>query len=815
MKLYFLFLAIVILVLEFIFIFSPAVIGLNTSNEELRELNKDLTIAVSDLQSSEEEIRSNMDQIHELKEELEKSELMYRGLVTEASDMIYELDQEGKFSYLNPITESVTGYSKAELLGKLYSDVLHEKDRERVMQFYRRQLETQEPVTYLEFRIRTKEGNVVWVGQNARMLFDEKWVYRVSVVSRDISEIKKVESQLKSERLLLRTIIDNIPVNIYVKDTLSRKILANRTEYEYVGAKQEEEILGKSDMDLYPSESAQVSMEEDARIISGESMLNVETVNTRKDGSRTWFLVSKVPLKDDNDNIVGLVGISIDITESKKAQEALKQAKENAEEATLAKSRFLSMMSHEIRTPLNGMIGLTNILSDSSPREDQIENLKLLKFSSENLLTIINDILDFNKIEAGKMELESIPFSLNEIIDQYQRMLQVRANEKGIELKTDIDPKVPKYVLGDPVRLGQVLNNLIGNAIKFTEHGSVEVKLEELQTENKLHRIRFSVKDTGIGIPADKVEFVFAGFTQASSDTTRKFGGTGLGLSITKKLLSLMGSEIKVNSVLSSGSTFSFELLMNESDALLQETQYEQQTHKILNILVVDDNQVNQIVSSKFLKKWGHSVSTASSGDEALELLDKTQFQIILLDLQMPEMDGYQVAKEIRSREEDYFKNVPIIALSADVLSEVKDKVIASGMNDYLSKPFQAFQLQQIINKYADKVDVVHSNGVLKSKIGQLTQGDESYTAELTKHILANLNELKDSIYISANSNDVTVFDKAHHKSKTTLFILEDERMDNLLSAMKSLFASGQFNLGEDLKKRIETVFGEVLQEIT
>ena len=357
------------------------------------------------------------------------------------------------------------------------------------------------------------------------------------------------------------------------------------------------------------------------------------------------------------------------------------------------------MMSHEIRTPLNGIIGITNILNDNNPRPDQQENIELLKFSCDNLLTIINDVLDFNKIESGKMQLEKIPMSLSEIAGQHVKMLSLKEKEKGIELKLLLDNELPRYVAGDPVRMGQILDNLLGNAIKFTAKGYVRLSITQIGKQVPRHRIAFAVEDTGIGIPADKIDSIFTGFIQASGDTTRRFGGTGLGLSITKKLLELMGSEIKVVSESGRGSVFSFELEMDEATSGQVVSRNTDSSSGGLKILVVDDNRVNQIVAANAINKLGHISTCVDSGDDALALLHEARFDLIFMDLQMPDKDGYQTTREIRDRAGEYFKTVPIIALSAEVLPEMRVMARQSGMNDYLMKPFQSTDLQAIIDK--------------------------------------------------------------------------------------------------------------------
>jgi PAS domain S-box-containing protein len=788
--------AIGILLFQFIFIFYPTLKRLDNNNKVLTQLNEKLVEANNELTSSEEEIRANLDQINALQSHLEASEKQYRELVTEATDMIYELDETGSFTFVNPVMEHVTGYSRAALLGMPYIELIHEEDRERVSHFYQEIVKSGTAVSYLEFRIRVVLNEVVWIGQNVRLYFEgnTKWVKRVSVVARDITKIKEVEAQLSQERVLLRTIIDNIPINIYVKDASSRKILANRSEVEYSGVNSEAEILGKSDWDIYPAEMAKISMDEDARVLSGQSILNFETLSIRKDGSKHWFQSSKIPLRDDTQNIIGLVGISIDVTEAKQAREELQFAKEKAEQATQAKSQFLSTMSHEIRTPMNGIMGMTELLLNTEPRTDQLEKLKLLRFSCENLLTIINDILDFNKIEAGKIELEHVAFNLPEIVQHYVTLLKVRADEKKIDFRFTSDKNLPVTVLGDPVRLGQVLNNLIGNAIKFTEKGFVELSVKLVDGPPGKKHIRFGVKDKGIGISPDKLHSIFESFTQASSNTTRKFGGTGLGLSISKSLVKLMGSTIQVTSTPGEGSEFFFMISLQPvtSHAIAEPETKTNPAASILNILLVEDNRVNQLVASGFLKQWGHQVAFANDGKEALQLLASEQYHIILMDLQMPEMDGYEASRKIRAKADAYSSSVPIIAVTADVLSDVKEKIEAAGMTDYLSKPFRAEELQTMISKYGGLSILKKSEDSLSSRLHMYTEGDKEFTIEFVTSMITNLAELKAMFLESNRTRDPESFLKAHHKCKTTLSIVGSDSVTEILKKAKTFFESGQ-----------------------
>lgn len=406
----------------------------------------------------------------------------------------------------------------------------------------------------------------------------------------------------------------------------------------------------------------------------------------------------------DLNNLVGLVNFLQRQIEYRKTIEAeLRQAKEVAENATQAKSDFLSMMSHEIRTPLNGIVGMTYLMLQEEVPPSMTENLKTLQFSIEHLQALINDILDFSKIEAGKVELEEITFDFRQLVSNIKRAQQAKAQEKGNRIRLMIDDDIPNALVGDSLRIGQVLTNLVSNAIKFTQQGTISIELAlEHRTEEKAS-IYVSVQDTGIGIAPDKQEAIFTMFTQANSATTRKFGGTGLGLVITKKLLELYGSAIQVESQEGKGATFSFTLnlpisttaapIVSVTDAV------DDKTLKGLRVLLVEDYPVNVKVALKFLNKWGIDVDTAENGLVGVNKCRDTQFDLVLMDLQMPVMDGYTAAAEIRKMN----ASIPIIALTASATFSNRDRAVLVGMDDYVTKPFNPKDLFNKIAKYSQR----------------------------------------------------------------------------------------------------------------
>jgi len=393
--------------------------------------------------------------------------------------------------------------------------------------------------------------------------------------------------------------------------------------------------------------------------------------------------------------------------EQQKLNKRLEEAIFLAEKSSQAKSSFLSTMSHEIRTPLNVVIGMSNILIDDNPRPEQKENIQLLKHSAENLLLLISDLLDFTKLESGKAELEKTPFDIYQLLGNLNAVYSKQCKYKGLEFKYSMQPPFHGKLIGDPTRLNQILNNLLNNAVKFTEKGSVSLTIHPTIESKTWIIFHFSIRDTGIGIPEDKQEEIFDPFTQTSAYINRKYGGTGLGLAIVKRLLKLQNSEIKVNSREGIGTEFSFDIGYNYV-FVTEEKKEEPATEAAVStqdikILVAEDTMLNVLVLNKFLSKWNIGLAVAGDGQTAIRMHLEDEYDLILMDLQMPGMNGYQATKAIRALKDHKKSSIPIIALTASDPSEVKEKVLAAGMNDLITKPFDPADILNKIKQYAKK----------------------------------------------------------------------------------------------------------------
>jgi PAS domain S-box-containing protein len=466
-----------------------------------------------------------------------------------------------------------------------------------------------------------------------------------------------------------------------------------------------EELMGQSYEKLNSKFHSPEFFNEIRETILDGNIWKGEVKEISKTGTTYWVDTTIVPLLNSVGKVYKFITIKIDITKIKKAEEQSEKSLAMAEKALEIKAEFLSNMSHEIRTPMNAIMGLSDIILQQPLEHSVRDNLKSIKQSADNLLVIINDILDFSKIEAGKVKIENISFNFLYQLEHIHKTMAFKAEQKNLKFKIIYPENTPKYLMGDPFRLNQVILNLCSNAIKFTQEGSVLIEIEILELTKDKSKILFSVIDTGIGIPEERQNQIFESFTQADVNVTRQFGGTGLGLTITKQLIGLMGGQIRVESKPGKGSRFYFTLefeLSNQDHSQIQTEELQEKSLEGLNILVMEDNLINQKVISQTLKNWGCTFSIVENGFKGLNLLQNNFYNIILMDLQMPQLDGFETTQEIRNGGAGINNlRIPIIALTADAFPETRDKVLEIGMNDLVSKPFKRNELNSKLYKMA------------------------------------------------------------------------------------------------------------------
>lgn len=599
--------------------------------------------------------------------------------------------RELRFEFVNLLFAMLLGRDPEDVVGMKFSEAF--EDRLFVSKVLRALHRGEVPEKF-EAALKRRKGVAVWCAVSFSVERDMKGRIKIlNVVVEDITRQREIEKDLSRSKELFKIVFDHTAAAITVTDR-DEKIIAWNPFAEQMFEMTRDDLFNKPVQILYPEREWRKMRKMNIRekgVVSG-----IVTQVIKKDGTLLDVDASVSILKDTEGNIVGSIGILRDITKQKRVQEMLFQAKLSAEEANASKSIFLAKMSHELRTPMNAIVGMIDLTFDTKLDEEQADNLKVAKDAASNLLRLINDILDLSKAEAGKISIETIEISLAEIVKSVCRGMTVLAQNKNIYLNWHVDPEVPALVMGDPVRIRQIMINLINNSIKFTHAGGVTVSVSLKSRREKECELLFGIKDTGIGIPKDRQERIFEVFSQADEKTARRYGGTGLGLAISKKLSEMMGGRVWVESEEGKGSTFFFIVRLPVSDNLLKLAPSLEDglpggvlPHDIgrIRILLAEDNLVNQKIAMRMLEKKGWDVVPVVTGRAAVDEIGKTRFDVILMDDHMPEMTGIEATAAIRMEEKQTGAHVPIIAMTANAMAGDREKYLASGMDGYISKP--------------------------------------------------------------------------------------------------------------------------------
>lgn len=647
---------------------------------------------------------------------------------------------------------------------------------------------------------------------------------------RDHNKRLKSEQEVKESELRLIGFLDALPIGIFILDANGNPFYANQKSTEILGkgiiqnipeaemSKIYNSYIAGTD-NLYPPDQLPV-----IRALHGEKNVTADDLEIKRGGARIPLRINASQVYDSQGNIIYSISAFEDVTEVKRAAKELLAAKQVAEDALILKDTFLANMSHEIRTPMNAIIGFTDILSRRNLGEQEKGFVETIKRSGENLLRIINDILDFSKIEAKMMVFEDHPLSVRELLKSLHTMFMSKAEEKNLFLKFTVDNVMPEVLLGDPTRLTQILINLVNNALKFTSKGGVTVMASLLSEEEEHCVVEFVVKDTGIGIPEDKLQNIFERFRQAESHIARNYGGTGLGLSIAKQLIELQGGNISIESKVSHGSAFTFVLPLKKlkADSLVLESKDVEEIDRDLlsemDILLVEDNPINVKLVMSLFDEYKIVADVAENGQEALARIREKQYHVILMDMEMPILNGYETTQVIRR---EMGNLTPIVAMTAHAMAGEKEKCLQMGMNDYISKPINEILLFEKIYKHGMTMKAADENAPKPEKITDLSmlielmRGKKNVISETLEMFLKQVEDDLPVLDAAVEKEDFVTIKGYAHRLKSSVAMLGIHSLEQILNEMEAL---GKVSLNiekvKQLNKRLKTLFDQAVNEV-
>jgi len=941
------------------------------AHNELEERVHQRTIELANLN---EMLRQEVIERTKAKDALQEQKLFLKTIMESLPGVVFTLDTQGRLCRWNRQLEEITGMSSDALLDVDVLSLVHEEDRVFVSEKFAEVFEKGEAET--EFRLLSRGGTEHCFLLDGKRLEIGSVTYLVGC-GIDITARKKMEEELFCSQQMLQLVLDNIPQRVYWKDSNLNFLGCNKSFTEDIGLKNPAEICGMSDSEMPWKDTADEMRRDDQEVIEqGAPKMNYEQAQLLIDGKISWLRKNKIPLRGKDNKVFGVLATYDNVTERKLVEEELRKAKEAAESASKAKSLFLANMSHEIRTPMNGVIGMTGLLLDSHLDHEQREYAEIVRSSADSLLTIINDILDYSKIEAGKLGIETVDFDLRSTVEDTGDFMATGIYSKGLDFNCIISPEVPALVSGDPGKLRQILVNLLSNALKFTHHGEIVLRAT-LDRQDEGHAwVRFSVRDTGIGIPQERIKDIFALFSQVDDSTTRRYGGTGLGLAISRQLAEMMGGTIEVDSEEGKGSTFfltmkfakqtalydttfvvpegvlkerflvvdanatsrlaiteklglwgySFAEASDENEAIshlhagladndpfsyafigpqlsrgnasslgkeiknderlrgtvlihvsplgekissgsisddiftarlqkpvkLEELYYclmalsgsiepSYQGYRLgvenpevvrkgaknnIRLLLAEDNSTNQKVILRILDNLGYRADAVANGKEALEALDMVPYDLVLMDIQMPELDGFETTEAIRRRETVSGRHLPIIAMTAHAMKGDREKCLAAGMDDYISKPLYPKDLKGVIQRALsglpprkeaaeeqlglmskrvfDRDDLMRRIGCDEDILEEILQGFiDDYSVHLEKLQQA----------LSDRNSDTT--QRLVHLMKGAAANMSANPLRELVSRMETVLMKGEISHAAALLKQIKKEFDDFKAYVT
>ena len=636
------------------------------------------------------------------------------------------------------------GFPLADMMGTHYSALIRDDYAEQIRNEYREQIRNGLASSYVEFPVKNAWQREIWLGQRVSFIYREGKFFEAHSISRDITEQVQARKELtlfgerirKSEEKY-RGIMENMELGLLEVNSEAKIIRAYPRFCEMVGYS-EQELIGQDPKLLFsPPQFISQAQKEEAKFLQGKSVI-WEAPVLKKNGSIIWTLINNTPIYDELGNLSGTLGIHLDITDQKLLQADLERARQEAEQARDAEKAFLANMSHEIRNPINSIVGMTNLLYDTQLSLEQVEYVNTLQYSADLLHALVSDVLDISKIEQGKMEPQLEDFDFFGMAKAMCKTFEFRLSQRPVEFQCEIAPEVPQYLRTDPTFLNQILLNLINNSFKFTEQGYIQCTAATHIIEGQ-NWIEFTVNDTGMGISPEQLPFIFERFNQAGK-VKRTRDGAGLGLPITKQLVELLGGKIDVQSTLDTGSSFRvllpFEPVKNPVlNKVESEPAGEPKQTNALHTLIVEDNPMNRRYLENLLSKWGLTYTAAADGVLALQATEKEVFDLILMDIRMPNLDGYETTLRLRNASQNANQQVPIVALTASALLDEKEKALQAGMNQHLSKPFTPEQLQEVFRQifpgFSPQTPSTTTLSLNRTELTELYEGDTGYMHEI------------------------------------------------------------------------------------
>lgn len=757
------------------------------------------------------------------------NEANYEELVENSGLSTLVLDGETNVKFASKNITDLTGAAPQDLLGNSVLKMIPKKFREKVAEVLDAVKGEGVYNNAIEIQVYTVPGVKKWVSCKVFPVPDQEGeISELQVIMWDIDEeirnrreLEVLEKEKVAQQRLLQNMIDNIPSAVYLKDIHGSYVLINKKAEELIGLPADR-IIGYTDRDVIKDDNRYYSYRQvDEQVLTYKTIKTLEEV-VPLNGEKKYLWTTRFPLFDNEGNVTNICGLTADITERKEGELTLLHAKKDAEAAKAAQETFLANMSHEIRTPMNGIMGMANLLLSTHLDEEQKEFTENIQESARSLLGIINDLLDFSKIRSGKFLFETAPFKLRQTVKTAIYPLRHKADEKMVKLDLHFDAAIPDVLIGDPLRLQQIIINLAGNAIKFTSNGFVDINITFAKEANDNIQLRVDVTDTGIGIAENKIDYIFESFTQNNVNTSRKYGGTGLGLAIVKQLVELQNGEVFAKSTLGKGSVFSFTLPLRLGDPSMiveaKETNNTNGHDNLLNgirVLVAEDNIINQKVVKNTLLKQGAQVHIVNHGQEAIEEIKRNPYNVVLMDLQMPEVDGYKATRYIKQ----VLRNpVPIIAMTADALKGEAERCFDAGMEGFISKPFEPADLyDQILrltnsNKNGNFAKTNNKRSEMQEQplidfsfLEEISGNDPGYIYDVMEIFMGSMPEGLDKLEkLIRETDDWEATYKQAHFLKSSVSVVKVRDMYDQLARIEALARNKEGN--EEINSLLDTI---------